>query len=87
MGFTVETGISAAAVFVQGLLSFFHPAYFLLCRCIWDIWPEGLIWYQTPEKLWIYLPAAPLRLETGIYVEKAEEGCACFCAYFALRLA
>ena len=25
MGFTVETGISAAAVFVQGLLSFFSP--------------------------------------------------------------
>ena len=25
MGFTIETGVSAAAVFIQGLLSFFSP--------------------------------------------------------------
>lgn len=30
MGFTLDVSISAVTVFLQGLLSFFRPAY---CRC------------------------------------------------------
>ena len=43
MGFTIETGVSAAVVFVQGLLSFSHPAYCRWFRCIWDICQAGSV--------------------------------------------
>ena len=39
MGFTVETGVSALTVFVQGLLSFFPRVCCRWCRCTWGIWP------------------------------------------------
>ena len=43
MGFTIETGISAVTVFVQGLLSFFSPCVLLWYRYIWAIFPEDCI--------------------------------------------
>lgn len=38
MGFSVEVGIPAITVFIQGLLSFSHPACCHLYRFTSDIW-------------------------------------------------
>ncbi|MFR1787016.1 MAG: cytochrome c biogenesis protein CcdA [Ruthenibacterium lactatiformans] len=49
MGFTLETGVSAAAVFLQGILSFFSPCVLPLVPLASGIAGGAKVWTPTAQ--------------------------------------